>query len=127
MMLPSCTRADVVGRFLLLLTLAGSGCAHASPRDAAPAGAPAGAAVRDTSLEPTGEFVLTGRLSRKGPAPRSWWGITDDSSRIWRVAEPSPEMNARLERLQNERVTVRVLRRGEAPLQEVQVLDVLSP
>jgi hypothetical protein len=96
------------------------GCAQAPPAPA-PATAPGAEAAPAATLE------LTGRLSRKGPAETSFWAVTDGSGEVWEIVETTPELEARLARLQNGQVTLRVERKGRLVFERVRVVDVLRP
>ncbi len=92
---------------------------------AGPAPAPAAPAARDVPAAAAME--LSGRLSRKGPAETSYWAVTDGSGKVWQIVGASAELDARLRDLQNGPVTLRVVRVGGPPIEQVQVLEILRP
>jgi hypothetical protein len=108
----------VIRATLALAASALLACAQAPP---APATAPGAEARPPETLE------LSGRLSRKGPAETSFWAVTDGSGAVWEIVETTPELDARLGRLQNGQVTLRVERKGRLVFERVRVLDVLRP
>jgi hypothetical protein len=97
------------------------GCAHAG---AQPSDPPTGSTAADPS---PATLVLTGRLSRKGASPVSYWAVTDDTGQVWEILEGPPEIEAALLRLQNSRVTLRVRRMGKTLLERVVILEIVSP
>jgi len=49
---------------------------------------------------------ISGPLTLKGSEPGTWWAVTDDEGRIWKIAAPPPELQAILEKIQNQRISV---------------------
>jgi hypothetical protein len=49
---------------------------------------------------------ISGSLTLKGSEPGTWWAVTDDEGRIWKIASPPPELQAILETIQNQRISV---------------------
>lgn len=102
----------------LLLAAVLLGCAQAPP---APAGPPS------ADGRATGTVELTGYLSRKGPAETSYWAVTDRAGKVHQLVDVAPDLEARLRRLQNAQVTLRVERMGGGPFEQVRVREVLRP
>lgn len=49
---------------------------------------------------------ISGPLTLKGSEPGTWWAVTDDEGRIWKIASPPPELEAIFEKIQNQRISV---------------------
>lgn len=49
---------------------------------------------------------ISGPLTLKGSEPGAWWAVTDDEGRIWKIASPPLELQAILEKIQNQRISV---------------------
>ena len=49
---------------------------------------------------------ISGPLTLKGSEPGTWWAVTDDEGRIWKIASPPPELQAIFEKIQNQRINV---------------------
>jgi hypothetical protein len=49
---------------------------------------------------------ISGPLSLKSSEPGTWWAVTDDEGRIWKIASPPPELKAIFETIQNQRISV---------------------
>jgi len=49
---------------------------------------------------------ISGPLTLKGAEPSTWWAVTDDEGRIWKIASPPPELQAIFEKIQNQRISV---------------------
>ena len=89
--------------------------------------APSPATAPGAEAPPAATLELSGRLSRKGPAETSFWAVTDGAGAVWEIVETTPELEARLGRLQNGQVTLRAERKGRLVFERVRVLDVLRP
>ena len=92
---------------------------------AGPAPAPSEPPARD--VPSAAAMELSGRLSRKGPAETSYWAITDASGKVWQIVGAPAAIDARFRDLQNGPVTLRVVRVGGPPIEQVQVLEILRP
>lgn len=103
---------------IFVLAAAAIGCAPATPLPAAPPAAEGQAAAT---------FALTGLLSRKGPSETAFWAVTDEAGKVWEVVEVPPDLEARLHRLQNASVTLRVERKGRTIFEQVRVVEVVGP
>ncbi len=49
---------------------------------------------------------ISGPLTLKGSEPGTWWAVTDDEGRIWKIASPPLELQAIFEKIQNQRISV---------------------
>jgi hypothetical protein len=49
---------------------------------------------------------ISGLLTLKSSEPGTWWAVTDDEGRIWKIASPPPELKAIFEKIQNQRISV---------------------
>ncbi len=103
---------------IVVLASALLGCAQATP---SPPGPPS------VDGQATGTVVLSGYLSRKGPAETSYWAVTDATGKVFQIVDVTPDLDAQFRRLQNSQLTVRVERKGRAVLDQVRVLDVFPP
>jgi hypothetical protein len=97
------------GRHALLWGIAALGVA--APLVTACAGHPEGAPTAASAALDTGVRVA-GLLTRKGSEPGSWWAITDDAGKVWKIDHPPPALEQALQRRQNQRIAVDAAPRG---------------
>ena len=60
------------------------------------------------ACEGTGQAAvnISGPLTLKGSEPATWWAVTDDEGRIWKIAAPPPDLQAVFQTIQNQRISV---------------------
>jgi hypothetical protein len=49
---------------------------------------------------------VSGQLTLKGSQPGTWWAVTDDQGRVWKITSPTPEQIAIFEKAQNRRISI---------------------
>lgn len=49
---------------------------------------------------------ISGQLTLKSSEPGTWWAVTDDEGRIWKIASPPPDLVLIFENIQNQRINV---------------------
>lgn len=67
------------------------------------------AACVNSASEPPREIAdvsISGNLTLKGSEPGTWWAVTDDQGRVWKIISPTPEQIALFQRAQNRRVSI---------------------
>lgn len=47
---------------------------------------------------------VSGQLTLKSSEPGSWWAVTDDEGRIWKIASPPEDLLLILDTIQNQRI-----------------------
>jgi hypothetical protein len=58
------------------------------------------------SADASVDVSVSGHLTLKGSQPGAWWAVTDDQGRVWKIAAPTPEQVATLQKAQNGRVRI---------------------
>lgn len=52
------------------------------------------------------ELSISGNLTLKGSEPGTWWALTDEQGRVWKITSPTLGQIATFQRAQNHRVII---------------------